>query len=247
MTWYKKGQEGAEAAKAHDKEIEKIMSVPRRFWMKPDTSKVIVFLDNDGFFFREHTLLRNGKWNTHITCLNDVPDIEEECPIDFLPDSTPSYVCAFTIIDIGTYKSSRGGDPIINPKQLIILKSTARGKVLKQKERRDGNLTFCKFEVSRYGTKDVSTGSDFEFQERLTREQMIILVPKGKDPEKYLTPVKYEEAFAPMAVPDINRLLRSSGVAAQPSAVPFGSPNPDSTEKEAAPNSAESDALKSLM
>ena len=76
MSWYKEGQEGADAAKAYDAERKRLATVPRRFWLKPDTSKIVVFLDTAGFFFREHTLYRNGKWNTHVTCLNDIPEID---------------------------------------------------------------------------------------------------------------------------------------------------------------------------
>lgn len=244
MSWYKQGNEGAEAAKAYDDERAKLATVPRRFWLKPDTSKIVVFLDTAGFFFREHTLYRNGKWNTFITCLNDIPEIKEECPVDLLPDNAPSYVGAFTIIDIGTYKTKKGED-LINPKQLLMCKSMARGKIMKRKERLDGDLTYCKFELSRIGTKDVSTGSDFEYVERLTREQVLALVPpKTKDPEEYIKPVNYLEAFAPMTVPAINRLLTMSGGAPpnRETQTPFGA-----ADTESATNESEAEKLKNLM
>ena len=199
-------------------------------------------------FFREHTLYRNGKWNTHVTCLNDIPDIQEECPIDLLPENAPSYVGAFTIIDIGTYPTKKGG-PLVNPKQLLMCKSTARGRVMKKKERLEGNLTYCKFELSRIGLNDVSTGSDFEFLERLTKDQVLALAPLVTEtqkitPEEYIKPVNYLEAFAPMAISEINRLLNASGGAPQnrETQTPFGSPGDDSASDE-----AEAKRLKELM
>ena len=48
MSWYKEGQEGADAAKAYDDERKRLATVPRRFWLKPDSSKIVVFLDTAG-------------------------------------------------------------------------------------------------------------------------------------------------------------------------------------------------------
>jgi len=73
----------------------------------------------------------------------------------------PSYVVLFTIIDHSTYTLKKGknaGKVITNHKKIVAFKTTARSKILKRKERLEGDLTYANFEVTRYNSQENNTG-----------------------------------------------------------------------------------------
>lgn len=115
-------------------------------------------------FLSEHQLKQNGHWRNWYTCLKDISEDGACAACD--SGANYSYICAFTIID-HTKFTTKKGTKVVASKRLLVLKSTARNKVLKQKERRDGDLTGCKFEVTRYTKKEASSGEDWEFLQRV--------------------------------------------------------------------------------
>ncbi len=155
-----------------------------------------------------------GSWINFESCLSDF----DNCP---LCDSgkKPSYIVAFTGIDHSEFTIKRGpnaGMKIKNVKRLAVFKSTARVKVLKQKEKREGNLTGCTFEISRYSEKDNSSGSDFEFTKRCTPEELMAFAPAqvlGKnglenvDPAEWIKPFNYMEIFKPKTAAELTSLV----------------------------------------
>jgi len=154
MTWYEKGDEGAQKAKDESERRQAEYSGPQRFWLAPDKSTKFVLLDSEGFFFKEHQYQKGGNWLNWETCLDDIG--EEECPF-CESDFRYSFVAAFTIIDLSKYKSKQTGEMVTARKKLIIFKSTAQAKILKQKERHENDLTGCVFETTRYTKKECST------------------------------------------------------------------------------------------
>lgn len=165
-------------------------------------------------FLREHQLFLAGSWINFETCLSDF----DNCP---LCDSgkKPSYVVAFTGIDHSEYVLKRGpnaGTRIKNTKRLAVFKTTARVKILKQKERREGDLVGCTFEISRFTEKDNSSGSDFEFTKRCTTEELMAFAPKqvpGKngledvDPAEWIKPFHYMEVFKPKTAAELTSII----------------------------------------
>lgn len=131
-----------------------------------------------------------------------------------------AYIVVFTGIDHTEYtlkKGANAGQVIKNTKKIAVFKSTARNKVLKKKEQKDGDLTGCTFEISRFGAKDNSSGSDFEFIKRCTTEELKVFAPAtqyGKsgqqepvDPDEWIKPFNYEEVFKPKSTEDLLALI----------------------------------------
>jgi len=207
MSWYKKGDEGKarsveEEAAAKARAQASQNPSRNRFWLAPNKSAKVTFLDSEGFFFREHQLYLNGSWLNWETCLSD---LGEECP-PCEDGRKYAYVAAFTIIDHSTYKDKKGND-VKARKKIIVLKAGARNKVLKQKERRDGDLRYCMFEISRFTEKECSTGEDFEFVGRVNPEELKELCPPGTDPDEWLRPFNYEEIFKPKTPAELRKAL----------------------------------------
>lgn len=202
--WFQKGEAGRKQAESEDAAAEarrKARSGPQRFYLKNDTSAKSTFLDNPDFFLHEHNLKINGKFYNYFTCLKDI----DTCPICDDGDQ-PSYIVVATIID--HRKFTKEGKEYVNEKKLIVFKGRARQRIMKQIERRDGDLKFCAYELSRGSTgTECSTGEDFEFLKRLTREQVISLAPKGTTAEDWLKPLNYEEIFAPKTAAELRKIL----------------------------------------
>ena len=218
--WFKTGGEGAAEGKKVDADAERrrqeardenVIIKKRRLWLPPDSSIHFTFLDSIGWFIREHNLYIGGSYLHWETCLSDF----DNCP---LCDAgmQPAYVVAFTGIDHSEYTLKKGpnaGQVVKNTKRLAVFKSTARNKVLKKKEQREGDLVGCTFEISRFGAKDNSTGSDLEFVKRCTTEELKAFAPAmlfGKtgtmepvDPNEWIKPFNYEEVFNPKSAEDL--------------------------------------------
>lgn len=214
MSWYKTGQDGEEQQVVEEKKVEEEMNAPRRFWLPPNTSKNIVFLDSAGLFFKEHSYKAGGKWGNFISCLSDMGG--EECP--FCEDGMRySYVCAFSIIDLSVFETKRDNIMVTASKKLFIAKGSVTKKLLKKRERQEGNLIGCKFEVTRYDKKEASTGSDFDFIERLSTEQMNALRmtsgPYSLKKEDWLVPYDYVKLFQPKTAPELRRILGKAATA----------------------------------
>lgn len=203
MSWYKEGAEGVEAVKEDDEQRKALFDAPRRFWLKPDTSTKVCFLDTKGFFYKEHQFYRDGHWRNWETCISDIS--EEDCP-PCEAGHKYSYNCAFSIIDLTKYTDKKG-NKVTASKKLLILKAGARNKVLKQKERRDNDLAHCVFDVTRFTKKECSTGEDFEFLKRATADELKELCPAGENPDEWLTPFNYLEMFQPKSAEELRKLV----------------------------------------
>ena len=222
--WFKTGIEGEQEAEKFDKDAarrraeardENVVAKKRRFWLPPDKSAIVTFLDSPSFFIREHQLHIGGSWQNYETCLSDF----DNCPLDEA-GMKPSYVVAATIIDHTEFVLKKGpnaGTLIKNQKRLIVFKSTARLKILKQKERKEGDLTYCQFEATRYTAKECSTSEDFQYIKTLTLEEVKAFAPAtmlGKsgqqepvDPNEWIKPFDYPEVFKPKSADELRALV----------------------------------------
>jgi len=201
--WFQKGEQGAKRAAQVDAEAQarRKEGGPRRFWLDSDQSGKVTFLDTPQFFLHEHNLKLSGKFFNFFTCIKDV----DVCPICESGDN-PSYVLVGTVINHREYKD-KDGNVHTNQKQLFVAKGRARQRLMKQIERREGNLRGAVFEMARGSSPtECSTGEDFEFIGRLTDEKMKLLIPDGEKAD-WLEPFSYEELLKPKTVEELRAIV----------------------------------------
>uniref|UniRef100_A0A6M3M8K1 Uncharacterized protein n=1 Tax=viral metagenome TaxID=1070528 RepID=A0A6M3M8K1_9ZZZZ len=143
--WYKTGADGVKESKQADAQAKarRESRGPRRFHLPNDTSAKITFLDTPGFFLWEHNLQLGGKWFNYFTCLKDF----DTCPLCESGDNA-SYILVGTVIDHSSYTAD-DGTKYVNQKKLFVAKGKARQNLLRQIERRDGDLKGCVYEMAR--------------------------------------------------------------------------------------------------
>lgn len=235
MAWYKTGEEGQEAAK-HDEEDRQKSVGAYRLWLPAGGSTQFTFLDSEGFFFKEHNFYtpQNG-WMNWETCIQDIGD--DDCP--FCEAGLKYYYeCVFSIIDHATYYSKKHEKEMTNVKKLLVLRSTARKKVLRKKETScAGDLLFCRFETHRDDKKECSTGEDFDFISRQSDEEVLAMAPaewagKPIQPAEWVKPFDYMTLFQPRSANSLRRILGRIGKGGE---TPVGSGDrptmPSTTEK----------------
>lgn len=174
-SWYDQGYEGARA----EAEKRELGFGPDRLWMKPDTTKQVVFVDDIPFCLKEHSWKDgNGKYQ-HATCLAKVnPD---GCPADGakgVQDAT--YIGFLTMVDLTGYVTKDGEE---KKHQLILFtpKIQMMNKLRTRKETR-GSLVGCMYNLSRSSKEAASAGDDIEFVREVKMEGLFPLVTyKGKN------------------------------------------------------------------
>ena len=207
-SWFQQGAEGAQRAN-EDEEDRQRKSGAYRLWLPAGGSTNITFLDTEGFFFREHNFFANGSWQNWETCIQDIG--EEDCP--FCEAGVKYYYeCVFTIIDHAEYVSKKTQKLVKDTKKLLVLRSTARKKVLRKKEAQGGDLTFCQFSVNRDTAQECSTGEDFEFIKRATREEVLRYAPteymgRAIAADEWIKPFDYVALFQPKKAEQLRRML----------------------------------------
>lgn len=212
--WYKTGNDGVEEGAKKDAQAKARADQRenRRFWQQKDASAKIIFIDTPAFFFSEHNLEISGHFGNFFTCLNDF----DECPL-CLDGDNPRYVVAGTIIDTSSYEG-KDGNVYKNQKKLFVALGEARKNTLKQAAKRDGDLSYCIYELSRgSATTDPNTGRDFEFIKKTSRASIgkwlaAQWTKEGKefkksDIEKFLTPFDYAKIFAPKSAAELRKLV----------------------------------------
>jgi hypothetical protein len=204
--WYQQGEEGRKRAREEDAaaQARREQRGPRRFYLPNDASGKITFLDTPNFFLHEHNIKLAGKFNNFFTCLKEI----DTCP-NCEDGDNPSYVCVGTCISHREWKDKEG-KLHKNEKMLFVSKGRARQRLMKQIERREGDLKFCVYEMARGSqTTECNTGEDFEFIKRLTKKQLLGLAPAGSD-ESWLDPYDYAEILAPKTPEEIRKAIGGS-------------------------------------
>ena len=171
--WWKTGVQAHQEQVKAEAEAEKRRSQSSRlfrFFMKPDTTKTITFVDGvllqghgmeagclDYFQYYEHGLKVAGRYENFVCLSNGGND---RCPL--CEQNERSYfVGALTVIDHEGYTDKNG---VAHPYERRLL--VARGdtlKLLQHKAVKHGGLAGCTFEVMRLGEKSAGVGSSFEF------------------------------------------------------------------------------------
>ncbi|MDR1945999.1 MAG: hypothetical protein LBQ51_02375 [Desulfovibrio sp.] len=201
--WYKTGDEGYKQVQKIQEERQKEYG-PRRFFLKPNTSAKVTFLDSNGFYFHEHELQIDGKWGHYFTCRRDF----DECPLCDAGISV-SYGCAYTVIDHSEYQTKSGGS-IKNQKKLLVIKPTVVNKLARKRENEQlkGNLTGAVFLFTRDKKEECRTGEDLEFIKKLSQKDLIKFKPKDskESDADWIKPFDYLALFAPKSVEELRKI-----------------------------------------
>lgn len=169
-----------------------------RFYLKPDQSKTIVFLDDEPFCFNEHNPLLNGTYKDNwFICRSGMPD-DPRCPLCQCRVKR-YYVGFLSILDLDGYVN-REGDEVKNIRCLFPMKLHTLEIMGKQKKKR-GTLVGAKYEVSRSTNKNAAAVGDmFEFVgfvDLKSKEFQYVSKLDGKphQPE----PFDYKSIFKPLS------------------------------------------------
>ena len=158
---------------------------PRRFWMgtTPDDEDgiLVCFLDGNPkgefrpFSLREHNVKLKGKWGNNYPCLRNVE--KRGCPLSKhkadnpkAPISVYDALC-FTLINMTGYISKKTDKRVKDYREMLVVKGDSIAKFKKYMRQKDG-LRGCVYRVSRSSDKKEMIGDDWNFEERLSEEDM---------------------------------------------------------------------------
>jgi len=174
---------------------------PGRFWMEAKTRREIIFVDDGGVSFWEHQYYANGHFRNYTPCLlkNKKMD-EDQCPL-CAAGNHPYFVGHFSVVDLNEWKDKKG---VVHKNEVKLY--SAKTDVLRKIQRRKAkkvSLVGIKFEVSRGGKQDFSTGSDFDIVEE--NVNIAKLYPEAK-------PIDYKSTIlVPMSVADMTAIVKAGG------------------------------------
>jgi len=208
MSWYKKGDEGYQALREREEhEAEERSRRVFRVWLREGEKGKFTFLDNDGFFYKEHNLKLRGKWGNFFTCPGDYT----ECPLCDSGERASS-VAAFTVIDHRPYEVKHGPDKgkiRKNVKKLLVVKRGALHKLMDRRQKLgEKGLLYGVFEFARFSATECNTGEQFDFLgKRFSPDKLKTLAPKGADPDEWIKPFDYFELLAPRSVEELRKVV----------------------------------------
>lgn len=197
LSFLKRGADAKQTI-ASAEEKAKLRGIQRanRFWVKEGNTAVLTFLDgeldSDGVLFLpvyyEHNVQLNGKWGNFYACTQD----NEPCPI-CEGGASAALVGLVTVIDHSEYTDKQG---VVHKDQVRLF--AAKRETMKQLQMmatKRGGLRGCSFDVARTGDKSASVGNVFDFNGKLTEQQLV-----AKFGDKAV-PMDYDTALASINYP----------------------------------------------
>mgnify|MGYP000866051117 CR=1 FL=1 len=182
-----------------EKEIEERQKTfVNRFWLPAEGSTKIVFLDDNPPIIEEHQLKIGGDWRNWVTCLRL---IGEACPACDILNDNPYTVGFYTIIDTAVWTDKKGTERR-NEKKLFPAKFKVL-QMLKRLSSKRGSLVGCVFDVYRSSKDAFNTGDVFDYEGKLTDEQI-------KQLNKDAVPFDYAEILKPKSAAEIKKLLQGN-------------------------------------
>lgn len=177
---------------------EKQKNYVNRFWLPADSTAKIVFLDDNPPIIEEHQLQIDGDWKNWFTCLRMVG---QTCPICDNLDNKAYTVGFYTVLDMSEW-IDKSGKTHKNELKLFPAKFKTL-QVLKRLSAKRGSLEGCVFEVYRSTSDAPNTGDVFDFEDKLTKEEILALNPDAK-------PFNYAEILQPKEVGEIMNMLKKA-------------------------------------
>lgn len=202
--WFHSGKEGIAKSKMEDEaaKTRRDRSGPMRFYLENNSSAKVTFLDTPLFFVYEHNMKIGNKYHNYFTCIRE----DDTCPM-CESDSQPSYIIVGTIINHSKYEK-KDGTVVSNQKQLFVAKGKAREVLVRKIEKRGEDIKFCVFEMTRGSSAtECNTGEDVEFVKKLTKAELLLLMPKGEKEAEWLAPFDYEAIFNPKTAKELRKIL----------------------------------------
>lgn len=172
-SWYSTGYEGIDV----EKERQARSQGPQRFWMKEQTRREIVLVDDEPFSIYEHNPRMNGTWTNWFTCLKGITDIAPCC--EKLGERTRYYSGYYTMVDLTESLDKKGNKHQYEMKLLPTKMKTLQ--LLRRKKTDRGSLVGCMFKVFRDTDEDPNCGSEYEFAREADLDKLFKVVNyKGK-------------------------------------------------------------------
>lgn len=207
------------------------------FFVEPDTTKRIMFLDSAPFMFYEHSGFLIGSKEKFV-CLEKNSIDKRGCPLcdhrvtrgGKEQNMYASFIGYFSVIDMGTVVNGANGEELVGwesnrgkvyqfNRKVLGAKRGSNDKpgILKQIHRlankRGGDLAGTVWDVYRGGKKDAACGNEWEFVKRVDRDNWDkYLVSCGANAEELiLNPVDYDKQFQPKTYEELQDIVRNSG------------------------------------
>jgi len=201
MNWYSKGRETIEREAEAQKAARENMP-PKRVWLKENSEKHLLYLDDTGINFHEHAIdVPGNKVPTFLTCAG-----RDRCPCCQLGIRN-HLITLYTVVDLTGY-TKNNGEAVKNEKCVHALKSES-ALSLTRKAERWGGLRGMRVIVSRKGRKDANAGSDFE--PAMKDGQMVRYSKLDWSDPKYAA-FDYERFYAPKSREEILSILQFAQV-----------------------------------
>lgn len=190
---------GYDTFKEKEKEIEaRQKDYINRLWLPAEGTAKIVFLDDNPPIIEEHQVQIDGDWRNWFTCLRM---LGQECPICDGLDNKPSTVGFYTVLDMTEWKDKQGKTHK-NELKLFAAKFKTL-QVMKRLSSKRGSLEGCVFEVYRSNSDAPNTGDVFDFEGKLSKDEILELNPEAK-------PYDYSEILKPKEPGEIMGRLKKA-------------------------------------
>ena len=163
MGWWNTGFESAK--NAYDYDEGGAGKGPRRFWMPPDATRRIIFLDDNPVTFWEHQFKLNGNWRNYEPCKRRNKQDNSCALCERYPDENPSFVGLLSIINMTSWESKKGRE-INFKRELLVAKLGGKDKPgmlkrIERKKKEHGRLKGVVFDAYRSGAKTEAIGDEY--------------------------------------------------------------------------------------
>ena len=210
MTWFNTGVQAVEK-EAKRNEEQRNNKAPRRIWLPANSEKKVIYLDDEGFSFYEHSYEQGGNSYNYHTC----PGKASGCP-HCASGKKPYLLTVYTVIDKSEYKDKTGAVHA-NEKRVHALKVDS-ALALARKSQRWGGLKGKEVVIARKGPKDAAAGSDFEANTNKDDKKIVYQLDPNNEKHR---PFDYRAVYAPKSIEEIREDL---GISAQDNAMSEGIP-----------------------
>jgi len=206
-------------------------SADDRHYLKKEQDALVIFLDgsptdqemfqrNYGapFCVWEYQIPTKGpeddriNWRNWATCTRGRKGPDGEPLVDFVKDGAPDlkayYVGFFSLLvipkDVDLDRHIKSGEPLPESCRKILLPAKRKllGVLKRHMNRRDG-LRGCVYLSYRTDAKSISTGDQWEYEEKLSEQDIKSLLPDGRD-----VPLEYPKLLEPLGEEAVNDLLK---------------------------------------
>jgi len=205
-------------------------SAEDRLYLKDQQEALVIFLDggsNDAEMFKrqygapfcvwEYQIPTQGpeddrvNWRNWVTCTRGRKGPDGEPLPDYVrdgaPDLKPYYIGFFTILvipkEVNFDRHLEEGTPLPDSCRKILLPAKRKLLgVLKRHQAKRNGLRCCVYTAFRGSAKAASTGDSWDYDDKLSEEQLKRLLPDGRD-----VPHEYHLLLQPSEKPEVDALL----------------------------------------